>query len=406
MDRADDNLQSRRLDIHGGQIIVGILANSMIVAEPAKVAQSSNNALENKAKPVQGNNGQETTTNGCAPLRSHRPTQQENVRMKSSTARILFSGVALALVAGPTISAQAQDYPSEPVTMVVGWPAGGGQDTVGRLVAEHLDQQLPVSVVVTNVPGAAGANGVREVEEAAPNGYTIGTMGLHGVAQAYINPNATAMENIQPLVLVNIDPAALSVRADSGIETLEQYLEYAKENPGAIINGNDSPGGFSFLTAEFIKRNFEIDFTMVPYQGYAPTVAALVADEVQSATLPIPMVAELGASGDVNILAVAAEERHFRTPDVPTFKELGYDFEFTDFVLIFGPKDMPEDVKSALESALLAAMDSEGFKASAANIGLILNPLGSDDTTALVQRLDDEVYPVMLDAGLVQTRQR
>lgn len=320
--------------------------------------------------------------------------------------RIIGGCVALALAAVAAFPASAQEFPSDNITMVVGWPAGGAQDTVGRLVAEHLGQVLDTTVVVSNVPGAAGATGVREVETAEPDGYTIGTIGLHGVAQAYINENATAMSDIEPLAIVNIDPAALTVRSDTGIETLEDFVAYAKENPGALINGNDSPGGFSFLNAQFIERELGVELTKVPYQGFAPTVAALAAGEVQSVTLPVPLLTEMHEAGTVKILAVAAEERHFAAPDVPTFKEEGYDYVFTDYVVIFGPKGMPEDVKATLEEGLLEAMDSEGFKKAADTAGLILDPQGAEAAAELIAGVDEEVYPVMLDAGLVTTREK
>jgi len=315
----------------------------------------------------------------------------------------LALGVSFSGVLG---SIEARAFPDKPVTLVVPWPAGGGQDVVGRLVAEYLDQQLPVSVVVSNVPGAAGANGVREIEESTPDGYTIGTMGLHVIAQSYINPNATDIAKIDPLVLVNTNPAAISVRTDTGIESLAEFIEFAKANPGEIINGNDSPGGFSFLTVELLQEKLGVELTKVPYQGYAPTVAALVAGEVMSATLPVPVVAELHRAGTVKILAVASEERNFAAPDVPTFKELGIDFVFSDNVMIFAPVGLPTDVKQTLETALLDAMASDGFKAAGSTAGLTLQPLGADAADALFRSMDDAVYPIMLEAGLVQTRKR
>lgn len=315
----------------------------------------------------------------------------------------LALGFAFAAQTGPVA---AQSWPDKQINLIVPWPAGGGQDRVGRLVAEYLGQQVPVPVVVSNSPGAAGSSGVRAIEEAAADGYTIGTMGLHVIAQSYINPNASGQERINPLVMVNADPAAISVRTDMGINTLEEFIAYAKANPGVIINGNDSPGGFSFLTVELMSKALGIELTKVPYQGFAPTVAALVAGEVQSASLPVPVVAELHRAGTIKILAVAAEERHFAAPDVPTFKELGYDFVFSDNVMIFGPVDMPEDVKGSLEKALMDAMATDAFKAAGATGGLILMPKGSADATARFRAMDEAVYPILLEAGLVQVRQK
>ncbi len=316
---------------------------------------------------------------------------------------VLALTMAVAFQGSPAV---AQNWPDEPINLIVPWPAGGGQDRVARILAEFLDQQVPVSVVVSNVPGAAGANGVRAIEESTPDGYTIGTMGLHVIAQTYINPNATDLERIAPLVMVNSNSAAISVRADLGINTLAEFIEYAKANPGMIINGNDAPGGFSFLTVELMERQLGIELTKVPYQGYAPTVAALVAGEVNSASLPVPVVADLHAAGTIKILAIAAEERNFAAPDVPTFKELGYDFVFADSVMIFGPVGMDADVKGAVEKALLDAMASDGFKAAGSTAGLTLQPLGSADADALFRALDESVYPVLLEADLVKTRQK
>jgi tripartite-type tricarboxylate transporter receptor subunit TctC len=265
---------------------------------------------------------------------------------------------------------------------------------------------MKTPVAVSNVPGAAGANGVRQVEQAPPDGYTIGTLGLHAVAQAYINPNATDLKNIDPLTQVNIDPAALAVRTDSSIDSLGKFLEVGKEKAGRIVNGNDSPGGFSFLNAEFITKKFGVKWSKIPYQGFAPTVAALVSGEVSSATLPVPMLSELHKAGKVKILAVASEERHFSAPDVPTFKELGHDYVFSDNVMIIAPKGMPAEIKKTLEAALLRTLTDPAFKAAAEKISLILKPLGSAEATAVLKKMDDDVYPIMLEAGLVKVRKR
>ena len=319
------------------------------------------------------------------------------------------AAVALAMAANLSLAASpvlADSFPDQPINIVVAWPAGGGHDTVTRLVADYLAQELPVSIVVNNVPGAAGANGVRQVEEAAADGYTLGVMGLHATAQSYMNENATDLARIEPLAVINIEPAALAVRTDTGIDSFDAFLEFTRAQPGAMVNGNDSPGGFSFLNAAFIENMFEIELTKVPYQGYAPTVAALVAGEVMSATLPVPMLADLHDAGTVRILGVAADERHFRVPEVPTFAEMGHDYVVTDYVMVFGPAGIDADRRAALESALLAAMSQDSFKERGQAMGLMLNPAGAEAATQLMQAMDDLIYPVMQDAELVTVRAR
>jgi tripartite-type tricarboxylate transporter receptor subunit TctC len=315
----------------------------------------------------------------------------------------LVAAAGLALSTGP---AMAETFPDKPINIVVAWPAGGGHDTVTRLVADYLAQELPVSIVVNNVPGAAGANGVRQVEEAAADGYTLGVMGLHATAQSYMNENATDLAKIEPLAVINIEPAALAVRTDTGIDSFEAFLEFTRTQPGAMVNGNDSPGGFSYLNAAFIENTFDIELTKVPYQGYAPTVAALVAGEVMSATLPVPMLADLHEAGTIKILGVAAEERHFRVPEVPTFAEMGHDYIVTDYVMVFGPAGIDAERRATLEAALLAAMSQDSFKERGKTMGLMLNPGGAEAAGALLRTMDDLIYPVMKDADLVTVRAR
>ncbi|KPQ05891.1 MAG: hypothetical protein HLUCCA12_12970 [Rhodobacteraceae bacterium HLUCCA12] len=321
----------------------------------------------------------------------------------TATLGSLTLAAGLALTAAPALS---QDYPDEPINIVVAWPAGGGHDTVTRLVADYLSEELPVSVVVNNVPGAAGANGVRQVEEAEADGYTLGVMGIHATAQSYMNENATALDAVEPIAVINIEPAALAVRTDTGIDDFEEFLEYARNEPGGIVNGNDSPGGFSFLNAAFIENTFDIELTKVPYQGYAPTVAALVAGEVMSATLPVPMLADLHEEGTVRILGVAAEDRHFRVPEVPTFKEMGHDYVVTDYVMVFGPAGMSDERREVLETALMDAMSQDGFVERGEAMGLMLNPGDADAAADLLTQMDDLIYPIMEDADLVTVRER
>lgn len=322
---------------------------------------------------------------------------------RTFTKLLATTATGLAALGTPAL---AQSFPDQPVSIVVAWPAGGGHDTVTRLLADYLAQELPVSVVVNNVPGAAGATGVRQVEEAAADGYTLGVMGVHAIAQSYMNENATDLNNVQPLAVINIEPAALAVRADTGIETFEQFLDYARANPGGMINGNDSPGGFSFLNAAFIENSFDIELTKVPYQGYAPTVAALVSGEVMSATLPVPMLADLHESGAVRILGVAAQDRHFRVPEVPSFTEMGHDYVVTDFIMVFGPAGIPEADRATLEAALLNAMGQAGFQERGAAMGLMLQPGDAAAASELLTTMDALVYPVMQESGLVTTRAR
>lgn len=232
---------------------------------------------------------------------------------------IMSSTLLLSLLwAAPLL---ADDFPEKPINIVVPWPAGGAYDLAARLMAEHASQTFSVPLVVQNVTGAAGSTGVRHVADATPDGYTIGVMGTHAIAQSYMNPNATALEDLTPLVFIGPEPAALAVTLDADIGDVAAYLDTLQEAPSSIINGNDSPGGFSYIAATMLENQFDVELTKIPYHGYAPTVSAMLSGEVMSALLPIPLLVDQHDAGQLNLLAVASGQRHPFAPDVPTFKE-------------------------------------------------------------------------------------
>ena len=312
--------------------------------------------------------------------------------------------VASATLAAP--AAIAQTFPSEPITLVVNWPAGGGMDRAGRLVAEYAKKHLSVPVAVINVDGAGGATGVRHVAEAEPNGYTVGILGASIVASQYVNANANAIEDVDYLAFFGPDPAALEVRADTGIGSVEEFVAKLKAEPGTVKNGNDAPGGVSHIAAALLEAKTGVKLTKVPYQGYAPTVAAIVSGEVQSATLPVHQLVDQHKAGDVKILAVMSTQRHFMTPDVPTFQELGIDLIAGDWRAIYLPKGVPDDRKAALEKVFVDTMNDPEFKAAAEKMGFVITPMNAAETLEFVKKSDADLYPILNEAGLVKVRQK
>jgi tripartite-type tricarboxylate transporter receptor subunit TctC len=322
---------------------------------------------------------------------------------------LLCGALATVLIAGVAAlhaPAQAQSFPSKPITLVVNWPAGGGMDRAGRLVAEFAKKRAGVSILVLNVSGAGGSSGVRHVADAKPDGYTVGILGASLVASQYINANANTIDEVDLIAFFGPDPAALEVRSDTGITSIEEYIAKLKANPGSIKNGNDAPGGTSYVAAALLATALDVKITKVPYKGYAPTVAALISGEVQSATLPVHQFVDQKKSGDVNILAIMATERHFMVPDVPTFKELGIDLVAGDWRAIFLPNGVPTDRRAILEKIFVETMRDPEFQATAKNVGFVITPMDSAETKKFVKDFDTALYPVLDKAGLVKTRMK
>src|SRR5262245_65500539 len=190
--------------------------------------------------------------------------------------RILPTIAAIATASATTFAAapalHAQTFPSEPITLIVAWPAGVGSDISMRVLADAVSKQIKVPVVVLNKPGAGGSIGHREIVNAKPDGYTIGMFSSGGIALPYLNAQANTFDELQPIAFFGEDPSALEVSTASGIGSLKDYVEHARANPGKIKNGNDQPGGASFIAIAVYEKKLNLKVTRVSYAGYAPTV--------------------------------------------------------------------------------------------------------------------------------------
>jgi len=310
--------------------------------------------------------------------------------------------LVLVMVALAPWAAAQERFPSREITLIVPWPAGGGSDISMRLVADQAQKTLGVPVIVVNKPGAAGAIGHREIANAKPDGYTVGMLGGGVVAQQYMIPNPVKIEEIQPVVFFGAEPGALSVRADTPWKTLKEFVEGAKGKPNSVKNANDPPGGASHLTAVVIEKRLGIALNKVPYQGFAPSVGALLAGEVQASTVPVPDIIQAHKAGQARILGVTADKRHFLAPDVPTFKEQGFDVAYGSWRLIAGPRGVPADRLKILEEKLLAALNDPEFVARANKAGFTVSPRGAAETAAFLKQDDALTYQIFSELGLVK----
>ncbi|MDR7523436.1 MAG: tripartite tricarboxylate transporter substrate binding protein [Armatimonadota bacterium] len=315
----------------------------------------------------------------------------------------VFVALAILALAGVPWALAQEKFPSREITLIVPWPAGGGSDISMRLVAEHAQRHFGVPVVVVNKPGAAGAIGHREIVTARPDGYTIGMVGSGALAQQYMIPNpVNILDQFQPIVFFGKDPGTLTVRAETPWRTLKEFVDAAKARPNSIRNANDPPGGGSHLTVLVIEKKLGITLNKISYGGFAPSVAALLAGEVQSTTVPVPDVIEAHRAGKVRILAVADTERHFMAPGVPTFKEQGFDVTFALWRIIGAPRGVPADRLRVLEEKLLATLNDPAFVARANKAGFSVNPLSTRRTEAVLKADDALVYYLLLELDMVR----
>ena len=272
----------------------------------------------------------------------------------------------LALAALATAGA-AQDYPSKPITMVVPFPPGGVADIVGRPLAAVMQKSLKQPVVVINRTGAGGAVGMAAVAKSAPDGYTI-LMGLSSISIFPVSDRINGkeppyeMRDFAPIALVTADPTVLVVRADGPYKTLKDFVAAAKARPGKINYSSSGVYGTLHVAMEIFASSAGIQLFHVPYQGGGPAVTALLGGQVEAlASGPAAAIGQI-RGGKMRALASWSTERLKLLPDIPTFKELGYEAEFYIWSGVFVPAATPAAIQTRLRAAVREAATSDEFK--------------------------------------------
>jgi len=281
---------------------------------------------------------------------------------------------AAALFALFALGAQAQEYPAKPVTMIVPFPPGGVADIVGRPLAAAMEKSLGQPVVVVNRTGAGGAIGMTAAAKAAPDGYTI----LMTLSSISIFPVSDPMQgkaapyqisDFMPIALVTADPTVLVVGASSPYRTIGDFVAAAKANPGKINYSSSGIFGTLHVAMEMFAGAAGIELFHVPYQGGGPAVTALLGGQVQAlASGPAAAVGQI-KGGKMRALAGWGAKRLDLMPDLPTFKELGYqDVEFYIWSAVVAPAAIPANVQHRLRAAVRAAVADPLFSGAMAKV--------------------------------------
>jgi len=284
--------------------------------------------------------------------------------------KIIFA----ALVAMLAFGAQAQDYPTRPITMIVPFPPGGVADIVGRPLAATMEKRLGQPVVIVNRTGAGGAVGMTAAAKADADGYTI----LMTLSSISIFPVSDPLQgraapyqisDFVPIALVTADPTVLVVSGDSPYKTIQEFIAGAKANPGKINYSSSGIFGTLHVAMEMFAGAAGIKLFHVPYQGGGPAVRALLSGEVQAlASGPAAAVGQIQA-GKMRALAGWGAKRLELMPELPTFKELGYpDVEFYIWSGVVAPAATPAAAQHKLRAAVRAAVADPLFAGAMAKV--------------------------------------
>jgi tripartite-type tricarboxylate transporter receptor subunit TctC len=292
----------------------------------------------------------------------------------------LLAGLLLAMPAFG--QDKAADYPSRPIKIIVCVPAGGGVDTITRIMADKLRQKLGQPVVIENRTGQSGNIGAEAVYAAEPDGYTLlasqpAPLTVNVLLYKKINFDPT---KFIPVAIMSSIPNTLTVRPDFPAKNIEEFLAYGRAHPDTLNYASQGTGTTSHLTAELFGRKTGIRMLHVPYRGTAPAINDLISSHVDLMFSELASAIELNKSGHAHILAVATKQRLALLPDVPTFIEAGVpDFESDTWNAISAPPRTPPEIVAKLNAAIVDVMKMPDVQA-------LLKKLNSNPETMTLEQ--------------------
>lgn len=289
---------------------------------------------------------------------------------------LAFAACAAAALAAP--AAQAQAYPAKPITMVIPFPPGGPTDMVARLLAQKMTEQMGQNVVVDNKPGANGNIGGLFVSRAPADGYTLlyNTSSITLSPALYKSMQYDVLRDLAPVALTAVVPLALVANPAVPASSVQEFVAYAKANPGRLSYGSAGNGNVTHLAAYQFTRAQGIEATHVPYRGSAPADVDLVAGQIQFMTETINSVMPFVKDKRLKLLAVTTAKRMSLFPDVPTLAETVMPgFEAGAWQGVMVPAGTPAAVVQRLNAEINKALQSPDVRAKLAVQGT--EPLGS-----------------------------
>lgn len=304
--------------------------------------------------------------------------------------RLLTTLAAAAFCCATAPAAVAQDYPSRPITLVVGYPAGGSVDLTARLLGDELSNRLKQSVVVDNVGGAGGTIGAQRVVRAKPDGYTLLVGSTNEIIIASKINSAVSYDSLKdftPVGMIAAQPLLLTASLKSGVGNAQQYVDTLKaQAPGHYNFGSSGVGTTLHLAGEMVNEATGTKAEHIPYRGVGPLVTDLISGELDFGVLVMSSGLPQVKAGKITALGVTEKTRSEVAPDIPALAETP-GFESVDINVwfgLYGPKGLPEPVVQRLKAALDETLQSDDFRKKMAESGATLYAPDADATALLV----------------------
>jgi tripartite-type tricarboxylate transporter receptor subunit TctC len=301
------------------------------------------------------------------------------IRYPAIPLRSLLVLTCLLVPAVATVTrAETQSYPTRTIKLVVPFGPGGPTDVSARIVAQVVQSGLGPSVVIENRPGAGGAIGTKSVANAEPDGATllIGTSATLGVVPALMkNPGYDPIKSFAPVAKVADSTLVLVVPATFPANSVQEFVAYAKANPGRLSFASAGVGNQTQLLAELFKSKAGLDIVHVPYKSGAEMVTAILGEQVQMAFPDVSILIPLIREGKLKALAVTSASRHPQLPDVPTMIESGIpDYIITFWSGVVAPAGVPAEIVNRLNTAINDGLSSASVRENLAKVGSEASP--------------------------------
>jgi tripartite-type tricarboxylate transporter receptor subunit TctC len=301
----------------------------------------------------------------------------------------LFVAIAAAIFGHQAIQqAVAEDFPTRPIRVVVGYAPGGPSDTGARLMSEPLSRQLGQPVVIENQVGGGGLNSTISFANVAPDGYTLllGAIGPLAVIPGAEKVSYDPIHDFIPLGLVWTSPLTLAVSPQLGIKTLKDFIAYAKANPGKATIGSAGVGSITHLAAALFMHEAGIDLIHVPFHSTSESLPALMGGQIDALFGDTPIIASQIKAKQIIALAVAAKKREEAVPDVPTMAEAGLqNVEAASRFGFVASAKTPAPVVKRLQDAMTAAQKDPDYFAKLAKQNVSFGDPGPDAYGALIK---------------------
>jgi tripartite-type tricarboxylate transporter receptor subunit TctC len=319
--------------------------------------------------------------------------------------RRTFLHLAAGAAALPAVAriARAQAYPSRPVRIVIGFPAGGGADIVARLIGQWLSERLGQPFVIDNRPGAGSNIAAEAVVRAAPDGYTLllVTMPANAVNGAlYDKLGFDFVRDIAPVASLTRDPNVMEVNLALPVKTVPEFIAYAKAHPGKINMASSGIGAAQHVAGELFKAKTGVQMNHVPYRGAAPALTDLISGQVQVFFDVLTSSIEHIKAGRVRALAVTTATRSPALPDLPTVGEFVPGYEASNIRGVGAPRNTPAEIIDKLNKEINAALADPKIKARLADLGATVLAGSPADFGKLIVDETEKWAKVVTDRGI------